>query len=117
MADCLHPPSTLVPLFPARDYVSGEPFEVRVCPSCGLALTWPPPGDPAGYYPSGYHRRAGARRFPALVEGLQGLLYARRARAVERLAGAPAACSTSAAVRGCCCAPSPRGAGRCRGRS
>jgi SAM-dependent methyltransferase len=91
MAGCPHPGDRSAALFAARDYVSGDAFEVVRCEACGLARTRPPP-DPsrmAAYYPQAYYGAASARRFPALVEGLQRLLYGARARAVERLAGRP----------------------------
>ena len=43
MKPCTHPAEGLELLFPARDYVTGDSFEVRRCPDCGLAITWPPP--------------------------------------------------------------------------
>lgn len=86
---CPHPGDRVTTLLRARDYVSGEPFEVAECASCGIAVTLPRPGDAeiAGYYPPEYYGKPGARRFPAAVEALQRALFAGRARAVERLAG------------------------------
>lgn len=91
MPPCTHPTARTEPLFPARDYVTGERFEVVRCGACGLVRTTPAPrAEEAGrYYPAGYHAVAGARRFPGPVEALQRALYASRARAVEALAGAP----------------------------
>jgi SAM-dependent methyltransferase len=88
---CHHPPREARPLFDARDPVTGDAFAVAECGACGLAVTVPPPSPEAlrRYYPAAYHRAAGARRFLAAVEWAQGKLYARRARAVERLAGGP----------------------------
>lgn len=91
MPPCAHPRSSAVRLFQARDYITGDAFEVSRCADCGLARTRPPP-DPsrmAAYYPAAYYGAPDARRFPAVVEVLQRLLYGARARAVERLAGAP----------------------------
>lgn len=91
MAPCAHPPGRSEPVFQARDYVSGDRFEVSRCGVCGLARTVPAP-DAAGlarYYPASYYGAPGARRFPAPVERLQRALYGRRARAVESLAGGP----------------------------
>src|SRR5512139_362022 len=91
MAACSHPAARAMKLFPARDYISGEEFEVLRCEACGLARTVPEP-DPtraAVYYPPAYYGEASAPRFPAVVERLQRVLYGARARAVERLAGAP----------------------------
>jgi SAM-dependent methyltransferase len=88
---CPHPAARATPLFEARDYVSGDAFEVLRCDACGLARTSPEP-DPArteAYYPAAYYGNASARRFPAVVERLQRALYGGRARRVERLAGGP----------------------------
>lgn len=91
MAACRHPTARAVALFPARDYVTGDRFEVLRCGACGLARTSPEPdpGRMAAYYPAAYYGEASSRRFPAAVEALQRVMYGRRARAVERLAGAP----------------------------
>jgi SAM-dependent methyltransferase len=91
MPPCAHPRSSAVRLFEARDYITGDVFEVSRCEECGLARTEPSP-DPsrmAEYYPVAYYGAPSARRFPAPVEALQRLLYGARARAVERLAGEP----------------------------
>jgi SAM-dependent methyltransferase len=91
MKGCTHPTARAATLFPARDYISGDGFEVLRCEECGLVRTAPAP-DPArmsAYYPSAYYGEASGRRFPAAVELLQGALYGARARAVERLAGRP----------------------------
>lgn len=89
MPSCSHPADRAEPLFPARDYVSGESFEVRRCAACGLALTWPPPPPEqlGRYYPATYYGTPGRPRFPSLVERVQAGLYGRRARAVEASAG------------------------------
>jgi SAM-dependent methyltransferase len=78
-----------IPLFRARDYISGEPFEIVRCSSCGLAFTHPVPADSEWprYYPDSYYGAADANRFPALIERLQNALYASRARKIESLAG------------------------------
>lgn len=89
MTPCNHPEDRATRLFAARDYVTGEQFEVSRCGACGLARTSPPPAQLAAYYPTEYYGTPGARRFPAPVELLQRWLYAGRARAVERIAGAP----------------------------
>lgn len=89
MPSCPHPEASAVRLFGARDYISGEGFDVARCGACGLARTRPEP-DPrrlGAYYPPAYYGAPSARRFPAPVEALQRWLYGRRARAVERLAG------------------------------
>ncbi len=89
MASCSHPDDRASVLFPARDYITGDRFEVARCGACGLARTVPSPDATrlASYYPTSYYGAPAARRFPALAERLQRRLYAGRARAVERLAG------------------------------
>ena len=91
MQACTHPTARAVTLFPARDYISGDRFEVLRCDACGLARTAPLPDASrmSAYYPPAYYGTASARRFPAVVELLQRALYGGRARAVERLAGGP----------------------------
>lgn len=89
MSHCLHSPEQLSVLFRARDFVSGDRFDVCECAACGVVLTSPRPGprELAGYYPAHYHRDTQRRRFPAPVELLQRALYRHRARAVETLSG------------------------------
>jgi SAM-dependent methyltransferase len=91
MTTCLHPGESGVPLFTTRDYITGDTFGVTRCEACGLVRTEPAPrgASLATYYPAGYYGAPSARRFPGVVERLQRGLYASRARAVERLAGAP----------------------------
>lgn len=89
MAHCSHPEDRAAVLFPARDYVTGDGFQVARCGACGLARTVPQPAHVEAYYPASYYGVPADRRFPALVEGLQRRLYDARARAVERLAGGP----------------------------
>lgn len=89
MPGCPHPPEKLELLFETRDYITGDPFLIRRCPECGLALTQPVPAALGRYYPAGYHGGTGQRRFPALVEAWQRALYGRRARTVERWTGGP----------------------------
>ena len=86
---CQHPPSQREPLFAARDYVTGDRFELVRCRACGLALTRPAPtaNEMDKYYPTVYYASTGGKRFPAVVELLQKFLYARRVRQVERLNG------------------------------
>jgi SAM-dependent methyltransferase len=88
---CTHPDANASRLFPARDYVTGEAFEVWRCEACGLSRTVPQPdaARSAAYYPAAYYGAASARRFPSIVEALQRRLCARRARSVERLVGGP----------------------------
>ncbi len=89
MAPCSHPDDRASVLFPARDYITGERFEVASCGACGLARTVPCPDESrlADYYPQSYYGALAARRFPAGVEWLQRRLYGARARAVEQVAG------------------------------
>ncbi len=91
MTECPHPDARATRLFRARDYVSGEEFEVSRCGACGIARTRPEPATDrlAAYYPPAYYGAASMRRFPLAVEALQRALYGARARAVERLAGGP----------------------------
>ena len=91
MPACAHPDASAVRLFAARDYITGEAFDVSRCGACGLARTapWPDPSRMDAYYPPAYYGERGARRFPTIVEALQRLLYGTRARTVERLAGRP----------------------------
>lgn len=78
----------VTPLFKARDYVSGDPFQIVQCGNCGLAFTEPVPHEWTRYYPALYYGDPRANRFPAPVEWLQNRLYAARARKIEQLAGA-----------------------------
>jgi 2-polyprenyl-3-methyl-5-hydroxy-6-metoxy-1,4-benzoquinol methylase len=89
MDPCTHPEAGLEVLFPARDYVTGDSFEVRRCKSCGLAVTWPvpPASEMARYYPDAYYGRSGEKRFVGPVEGMQRALYASRVALVERAVG------------------------------
>jgi SAM-dependent methyltransferase len=89
MQACPHPHDRLALLFPARDYITGDAFEVGTCGACGLSVTSPQPsGEALGrYYPPAYHGKSLGSRFPAPVEALQRLLYRGRAAAVERVAG------------------------------
>lgn len=88
-ADCAHPEASRKPLYPARDYISGEEFEIVRCETCGAVFTWPIPAfdELDRYYPQSYYRKSSGRRFPAIVEFLQRRTYASRARAVERAMG------------------------------
>jgi SAM-dependent methyltransferase len=86
MSCCAHPEAERESLFTARDYITGDAFEVCRCVACGFVVTLPAPAgvEIAKYYPPGYYGSASGRRFPAAVERLQNALYGRRARAVER---------------------------------
>ena len=89
MTPCPHPVDRLETLFPARDYVTGDSFEIRRCRDCGLAITWPPPPpcEMDRDYPDAYYGDAAEKRFVGPVEALQGALYGRRARQVEKATG------------------------------
>ena len=89
MTACPHPVDRLETLFPAQDYVTGDSFEIRRCRDCGLAITWPPPPpcEMDRYYPDAYYGDAAEKRFVGPVEALQGALYGRRARQVEKATG------------------------------
>lgn len=84
---CQHPSSERERLFIARDYVTGDAFDLTQCRACGLALTLPAPtpSEMGKYYPAVYYASKGGRRFPALVEIAQQFLYGRRVQQVERL--------------------------------
>jgi SAM-dependent methyltransferase len=75
------------PVLEAADYVTGHRFEVRVCPDCGLAVTWPPLSDDgmAPYYPPGYY--GSGQRYPWPLESLLSGVLARRARRLEQWLG------------------------------
>jgi 2-polyprenyl-3-methyl-5-hydroxy-6-metoxy-1,4-benzoquinol methylase len=74
-------------LFSARDYISGDEFQIVRCGGCGLAFTVPVPDDWQRYYPSTYYGELEGGRFPAMVEWLQNKLYAGRVRRVQKLNG------------------------------
>ncbi len=78
---CRHPESRQHALFPARDYISGESFEIRKCGVCGLTITWPRPADVGPYYPAGYYGEG--KRYPAPLQRFLDGLYAARARRLE----------------------------------
>lgn len=84
---CKHPSTARVALFAAKDPVSRDLFRVEQCSCCGLSLTQPVPAPESidRYYPEAYYGDPSRRRFPAIVEKLQGMLYASRARRIGRL--------------------------------
>jgi SAM-dependent methyltransferase len=86
---CRHPADRQSTVFSARDYVTGDAFEIRRCEDCGLAFTFPPPppAEMGRYYPDAYYGDAGEKRFVGPVEGMQRALYGARARRVEEAAG------------------------------
>ncbi len=89
MDACTHPASSLNRLFAARDYITGDRFEITRCGACGFTVTLPAPSfeELARYYPAGYYGSAGRKRFPWLVEKLQGLLYGHRVAQVQEFCG------------------------------
>ena len=89
MSACMHPSDRTEKLFDARDYVTGDSFEIRRCADCGLALTWPPPpaAEMGRYYPDAYYGSAREKRFVGPVEGLQRALYGSRVGLVEKALG------------------------------
>jgi SAM-dependent methyltransferase len=86
---CSHPAGQLARLFSARDYITGDRFEIARCGACGFTVTLPAPSfqELAKYYPAGYYGSAGGKRFPRLAEKLQDLLYSHRVREVENCRG------------------------------
>jgi SAM-dependent methyltransferase len=84
MQNCPHSADGAETIFPARDYISGETFQVARCRGCGQVVTVPVPADLGRYYPAGYYGDAAGRRFPALMEWLQEKLYDWRSRQVLR---------------------------------
>jgi SAM-dependent methyltransferase len=85
MQACVHPAGDCETLFPAADYISGDPFQIARCRRCAQIVTVPVPADLGRYYPIGYYGDASGRRFPVIMEWLQEKLYAGRARRVLRL--------------------------------
>jgi SAM-dependent methyltransferase len=89
MPICEHPSPERARLFMARDYITGDRFDLVQCRACGLALTSPAPAasEMERYYPAVYYAGTGGKRFPAVVERLQKFLYSQRVRRIERLNG------------------------------
>jgi SAM-dependent methyltransferase len=87
MLACPHPETRCNPLFQARDFITGDPFQVAECQGCGFHVTLPqpPPEDLGRYYPAAYYGALTGKRFPTIVERLQDALYDSRARKVEEL--------------------------------
>jgi SAM-dependent methyltransferase len=85
MRQCTHPSEGLSVLFPARDYITGESFQITQCRHCGLTVTspQPPPAELGRYYSPGYYGRSKANRFPAVVERLQRFLNGLRVGAIN----------------------------------
>jgi SAM-dependent methyltransferase len=74
----------------AVDHITGEPFEIVVCSSCGLGRTEPAPADLLRYYPTGYYGLGGIR-FNPLVEAAIRTSRGARVAAVIRAHPAPGA--------------------------
>jgi SAM-dependent methyltransferase len=53
----------------SRDYVTGDPFDVAICPDCNTGWTTPVPGNLDPYYPRTY------RRYNAWVARVLSVLY------------------------------------------
>src|SRR6266496_2069189 len=53
MSGCAHPEAERESLFTARDYITGDAFEVCHCGGCGFVVTLPAPagGEIEKYYP------------------------------------------------------------------
>lgn len=83
---CAHDGGAARVLFAARDYVSGDSFEIRECLLCHLCYTHPkiPLGSHSRYYPDSYYGVSDNKRFPLWVEWLQSRLYRKRVKALER---------------------------------
>jgi 2-polyprenyl-3-methyl-5-hydroxy-6-metoxy-1,4-benzoquinol methylase len=84
MQNCSHSAADAETLFPAFDYISGEPFQIVRCGQCAQVVTTPVPADIGRYYPAGYYGDKQGRRFPAVMEWLQEKLYAWRSGQVLR---------------------------------
>jgi 2-polyprenyl-3-methyl-5-hydroxy-6-metoxy-1,4-benzoquinol methylase len=86
---CPHPASEQTLLFPARDYVTGERFEIVHCRACRMNRTQPQPSGSQwdAYYPAAYFGASDSKRFSKLVEWLQEVLSSRRVRRIQRLMG------------------------------
>ena len=80
---CEHPRDHIKPLFPVRDYISGEEFQVAYCYSCKLHVTLPvlPTSEIGKYYPAGYYGTGS--RFNRIVEWLLHRLHRYRVHQIE----------------------------------
>jgi 2-polyprenyl-3-methyl-5-hydroxy-6-metoxy-1,4-benzoquinol methylase len=78
VARCPHPEPAQLALFTARDYISGDRFNVRLCRQCSLVRTSPAPDDAEKqrYYPPAYY--GDGRRYVFPVDHLLNRLQARR---------------------------------------
>jgi SAM-dependent methyltransferase len=81
---CEHPANQVVPLFSARDYITGEDFKVAYCYACKLHITLPAPfeSEIGKYYPLGYY--GSGKRFMGVVEWLLDNLLNYRAYHIEQ---------------------------------
>jgi 2-polyprenyl-3-methyl-5-hydroxy-6-metoxy-1,4-benzoquinol methylase len=84
LLQCNHPSNQTMPLFSARDYITGEEFKVAYCYACKLHVTLPAPADKeiGKYYPLGYYGTG--KRFMGVVEWLLDNLHTYRAYQIER---------------------------------
>lgn len=87
LSACAHPEQRQRVLFPARDYITGDPFVVQHCEACGLDRTVPQPSaeDIERYYPPGYYGEG--QRYAGLLERLLDRLYESRAQTIEKVTG------------------------------
>jgi SAM-dependent methyltransferase len=67
----------------AKDYITGHKFSLEPQPE-GWWKTVPQPSDMAPYYPAVYYGEGKCRRFPRVVEKIQGWLYGQRVKQVAR---------------------------------
>src|SRR5438045_59374 len=81
---CDHPRNQTMPLFAARDYITGKDFQVAYCYTCKLHVTLPAPSEEeiGNYYPSGYY--GSGKRFMGVVEWLLNGLHSYRAYQIEQ---------------------------------
>ena len=59
-------------LGPIFDHITGDPFQIVLCRTCGLRFTWPMPADMERYYPPNY------RGYTGLTRRVLQMLYRRR---------------------------------------
>ena len=79
---CRHPNERT--LFPARDYITRERFDVRRCDTCGLVRTHPVPESLDRFYPSGYYG-ATEDRYGPLATRFLSMVHGARARRITAL--------------------------------
>jgi len=91
-ASCRHTPAAQTRLFRARDYISGDPFDLVLCRECGVAFTQPRPTPDtwSRYYPKDYYGKAGVSRFRGPIEWVQTQFYTARVGRIQQFnAGRP----------------------------